>query len=263
MSLNDQLKAAKRIQPREQGSSIYAGRLNSDDPARYYKLNLKRSSNINLSLTGLTNNADLTLLNRKGKQLSRSKQAGNADESITRTVPKGTYYVRVANKNGNTRYRLSLSLGNSGMSLIAPKAAQPANLKSLVQQIVALTNVQRQQHGLRPVKLNSVLSGTAQAHTEDMAFNDFFAHTGSNGSSASQRLIRAGYHYAFAAENIAGGYSTPAATVQAWMNSPGHRANILNPNMREVGVGFYFLQNDTGSNNYRYYWTQDFGTAVR
>ena len=54
--------------------------------------------------------------------------------------------------------------------------------------------------------------------------------------------------------------STPEAVVTGWMNSPGHRVNILNPRLKEIGVGYYFLADDTGKVNYRHYWTQVFAT---
>lgn len=62
-------------------------------------------------------------------------------------------------------------------------------------------------------------------------------------------------------ENIAAGYSTPEAVVEGWKNSSGHRANLLNPNFTELGVGYYYLANDTGSVNYNRYWTQVFGSG--
>jgi uncharacterized protein YkwD len=93
-----------------------------------------------------------------------------------------------------------------------------------------------------------------------MAQNDFFSHTGSDGSSFTDRLIRAGYTFSAAAENIAAGTTTPERTVDGWMNSEGHRRNILNCELREIGVGYAYLENDTGSVNYHHYWTQDFGT---
>lgn len=93
-----------------------------------------------------------------------------------------------------------------------------------------------------------------------MAHNDFFGHTGSNGSSATDRISTTGYDYQTSAENVAAGYSSAAAVVEGWMNSPSHRANILNPNVTQMGLGYYYLANDTGSLDYQHYWTQVFGT---
>lgn len=127
-------------------------------------------------------------------------------------------------------------------------------------EVVALTNQHRTAAGCAPLTINGRLMAAAQLHSEDMALRDFFSHTGSNGSSPWERMRAQGYTFSRAAENIAAGYSTPASVVEGWMSSSGHRANILNCNLREIGVGYYHLANDTGSVNYRHYWTQDFGT---
>lgn len=74
-------------------------------------------------------------------------------------------------------------------------------------------------------QLNVLLSRAAQKHSASMAYQDFFNHTGADGSSPFDRIINEGYRYS-AAENIAAGQSTPEAVLRSWMNSPGHRANF-------------------------------------
>lgn len=254
---NQNLKAAKKLVLSQEGSKFYTGKVGENKSERLYKLRVSRSSNIGLSMTGLKSDANLELLNRQGKVLGRSAQKGRMNESITETIGKGVYYVRVSQRRGNTRYRLGLSV-DSGASAGASATVVPTN--SWVQQVFDLTNSYRQQAGLAPLRLNAKLNTAAQAHSVDMALNDFFSHIGSDGSTVYNRMNGAGYDYNLAAENIVAGYATPKSAVQAWMNSPGHRANILHPNLQEIGIGFYFLSNDSGSNNYRYYWTQDFGT---
>jgi len=93
----------------------------------------------------------------------------------------------------------------------------------------------------------------ARKHSKDMVVNNFFSHTGSNGSTPWQRINSAGYVYTAAAENIAGGQATPAAVVDGWMKSSGHCANIMNPNLKHLGTGYY------AGGAYGHYWTQDFG----
>ena len=107
---------------------------------------------------------------------------------------------------------------------------------------------------------NEKLVAAARGHSNDMAINDFFSHTGSDGSSPWDRIERQGYSLASGGENIAAGYSTPASVMDGWMNSPGHRANILNCGFTEIGIGYAYLADDTGSVNYHHYWTQDFAT---
>lgn len=102
--------------------------------------------------------------------------------------------------------------------------------------------------------LDSRLRCAARKHSKDMGANNFFSHTGSNGSTPFQRMTSAGYTYSYAGENIAAGYSTPSATVTGWMNSTGHCNNIMNGNYKHLGVGYY-----RSASGYGHYWTQDFG----
>jgi uncharacterized protein YkwD len=127
---------------------------------------------------------------------------------------------------------------------------------SFQQQILSLVNVERSKAGLQPVTLNSKLNQAAQNHTNDMISKGYFSHTSPSGGTMKSRVDAVGYVYSTIGENIAAGSSTASATMTQWMNSPGHKANILNPKFRELGVG-YGPSND----QYRYYWTQVFGTA--
>jgi hypothetical protein len=131
-----------------------------------------------------------------------------------------------------------------------------------INQVLELTNIERAKAGLKPLKLNSQLLNAAQDHSKDMAQDDFFSHTGVDGSSVSDRVQDNGYQYSTVGENIAAGQRTAAEVVEGWMNSPGHRANILNANYTEIGIGYVYLENDTGSVNYNHYWTQVFGTPL-
>jgi uncharacterized protein YkwD len=106
--------------------------------------------------------------------------------------------------------------------------------------------------------LDARLQCAARKHSKDMATKNFFSHTGSDGSSFGTRLKSAGYTFRTAGENIAAGQSTPAAVVDAWMNSSGHCNNIMNPSLKNLGVGYFF----SGTASFKHYWTQDFGTVL-
>jgi len=127
-------------------------------------------------------------------------------------------------------------------------------LPPLAQQVVDLTNAYRVAAGCAPLAVSPQLTAAAAAHSQDMAQNNFFSHTGSDGSSPWDRIKRTGYSYRSAAENIAAGYRTAGDVVQGWYNSPGHRQNMLNCDLREIGVAYA----DGGS--YGRYWTQVFAT---
>jgi uncharacterized protein YkwD len=121
-------------------------------------------------------------------------------------------------------------------------------------EVVKLTNDQRVANGCKALRVDSRLTTAARAHSADMVSQNFFSHTGSSGSNFVAREVAAGYPQRGAsAENIAWGYRSPKDVVTGWMNSPGHRANILNCGSIAVGVGVVY--NAAGAP----YWTQDFG----
>ena len=132
----------------------------------------------------------------------------------------------------------------------------------LINRVVELTNIERSKVGLQPVTLDLQLADAAQNHSDDMASDDFFSHTGADGSTPVTRIADRGYDYAAAGENIAAGQTRAEQVVEGWMNSPGHRANILNESFTEIGIGYTYLANDTGSVNYNHYWTQVFGKPL-
>lgn len=97
-------------------------------------------------------------------------------------------------------------------------------------------NAERCSRGLAPLAMNLSLFNAARRHTNDMTRNSFVSHTGSDGTLPWDRFTQAGYNWTTAAENIAGGYTTAADVFSAWMSSSGHRANMLDSSMREMGV---------------------------
>lgn len=115
--------------------------------------------------------------------------------------------------------------------------------------VVALVNEQRRAYGLAPVELSEELCVKARVKSQDMAQNRYFDHNSPTYGSPFDMMRALGVTYRYAGENIAMGYSTPEAVVNAWMNSEGHRANILNANYRTLGVGYVAAGN---------YWTQWF-----
>ncbi|MFD5825411.1 CAP domain-containing protein [Lentzea sp. NPDC060358] len=140
---------------------------------------------------------------------------------------------------------------------VAAVLAPPATAATFQEDVIARTNAERAKAGCPALKANPALGTAAQRHSEDMAARNFFSHNGSDGSNFVARMERAGYtRWTRAAENIAAGQQTPADVVRTWMNSAGHRANILNCALLDIGVGHQYTQGTT----YGHYWTQDFGT---
>lgn len=137
-----------------------------------------------------------------------------------------------------------------------PPATNPPGNQGVEQQILDLVNNERSASGCGALSLNGTLNAVADAHSEDMAANDYFDHTNQHGQSPFDRISAAGYQYGTAGENIAVGYRDAAAVMEGWMNSPGHRRNILNCSFTQLGVGFAQASGGRGS----IYWTQVFAT---
>jgi RNA polymerase sigma factor (sigma-70 family) len=129
--------------------------------------------------------------------------------------------------------------------------AQPAPTGT-VAQVVALVNEERAAAGCAPLTEDPQLNQAAQGHSEDMAARGFFDHTNPDGADPGRRTTAAGYAWSTYGENIARGQQTPEAVMESWMNSPGHRANILNCSFEDIGVGVH-----DGSGGP--WWTQNFG----
>ncbi|HZG92233.1 MAG TPA: CAP domain-containing protein [Pseudonocardia sp.] len=123
-----------------------------------------------------------------------------------------------------------------------------------VPEVVAATNAERARHGLRALTVDVRLTAAAQAHSEDMVRRAFFAHHNPDGAQVWDRALAAGYHYRKVAENIAAGQRTAAEVVRGWLDSPGHRANILDGELTQIGVGHAL------GGGYGVTWTQLFAT---
>ncbi|KAG7381556.1 hypothetical protein PHYBOEH_010874 [Phytophthora boehmeriae] len=117
-------------------------------------------------------------------------------------------------------------------------------------------NAYRAQNGLSALTIDYRLVAAAQLHSQDQANQCTMTHAGSNGSKMVDRIKAQNYNYNVAAENVAAGQTSVESVMTSWWNSPGHRANILNKNV--VNVGFALAKNN-GCSNYATYWTQDFG----
>ncbi|MFI5669463.1 CAP domain-containing protein [Streptomyces sp. NPDC051704] len=133
-----------------------------------------------------------------------------------------------------------------------PPAAPTGGASGPAAEVVALVNKERAKVGCSALTVNPKLTAAALNHSQDMASHSNMSHTGSDGSDPGERITRSGFAWTTYGENVAYGYSTPEQVMTGWMNSPGHRENILNCAFKEIGVGL--AQPNS-------YWTQDFGTA--
>lgn len=104
-----------------------------------------------------------------------------------------------------------------------------------LEQLLAATNTQRVANGLQPLALNQALSNAASKKAADMLTKDYWAHVGPQGETPWDFIISSGYKYSVAGENLAKNFQDSSGVVQAWMNSPSHRDNMLKPSYREIG----------------------------
>jgi uncharacterized protein YkwD len=159
-------------------------------------------------------------------------------------------------EHAGTPYAVLLGLLSAEQSGVASPSA-PA-MPDLLAQVIDRVNAERAAAGCPALVSNDALMQIAQAHSQDMASHDIFRHEGSDGRTPFQRMEDVGYHFRRAAENVAAGVRSAADVVDLWMNSPGHRANILDCQLRETGVGY--VEDPGDPLKYGSYWTQDFGT---
>ncbi len=187
--------------------------------------------------------------------LSASLLAPGAQAALTHTVVRGDTMWKLA-----VRYEV----GTSEIITANPQVANPdliypgdklnipqldRTVLSYEEEVVRLVNDIRRQNGLGTLTLNWELSRVARYKSQDMVDKRYFSHTSPTYGSPFQMMQAFGISYRMAGENIAYGYSTPQQVVNAWMNSEGHRKNILNAGFTQIGVG-YVPQG--------HYWTQMF-----
>jgi uncharacterized YkwD family protein len=134
----------------------------------------------------------------------------------------------------------------------APQPTTPqatSTLSAYEQKVVDLTNQERAKNGLPALKVDLTLSKMAHEKSRDMSANSYFSHTSPTYGSPFDMMKKYGITYRSAGENIAMGQRTPEEVVKGWMNSEGHRKNILSRNFNYIGVGYVSQGN---------YWTQEF-----
>jgi uncharacterized protein YkwD len=150
---------------------------------------------------------------------------------------------------------LDQSLSSGGLRTavrLDPPKPQPQP-PSPIRQVLDLVNAERAARGLPAMVADQRLDLAAQRHSEDQASMRRMSHTGSDGSTLAQRIDRVGFPWRSAAENVAYGYASAAAVMTGWMNSTGHRLNILSSNTH-IGVGLAYTADGVP------YWTQVFAT---
>lgn len=178
-----------------------------------------------------------------------------ASAATTYTVQAGDTMWKIASKHkvGTSEIiTANPSIKNPHMIYPGQKLNIPTvstNVTNAEAEVIRLVNIERQNAGLKPLTQNWELSRVARIKSQDMMKNNYFAHNSPTYGTPFNMMKDFGITYKSAGENIAKGQTTSAAVMKAWMNSPGHRANILNSNFTQIGVGY-----EPNGN----YWTQQF-----
>ncbi len=149
----------------------------------------------------------------------------NGTGSATTTTPNNSNNT-TTNNNSNSNSSSNLTTSQNNVNT------------SMAQQILTLVNAERAKAGVDPLTLSTEVSSVAQVKSDDMAKNGYFDHNSPTYGSPFDMLSEFGVSYRTAGENIAKGQQTPEAVMKAWMNSSGHKANILSPNFKQLGVGY-------------------------
>ncbi|MFJ3176751.1 sigma-70 family RNA polymerase sigma factor [Streptomyces roseus] len=189
--------------------------------------------------------------------------AGAGRLSPSPASPSGSSSTSAPPAASDSRFSLASSsstplLPRTQSNPLAPRAATPTAEvapSATASQVIALVNKERAAAGCGPLKEDVQLRDSAQGHSDDMAQRDYFSHSDPDGGDPGARTTAAKYHWSAYGENIARGQQTPASVMASWMNSPGHRANILNCSFKDIGVGVH--QGPGGP-----WWTQDFGARL-
>ena len=187
--------------------------------------------------------------------LAASVLMTTASAASTHTVVKGDTMWKIA-----VKYEVGLSeIKDANPQISNPDLIYPGQVlniptkdqtvSSYEQEVIRLVNEERAKYGLDPLTYDWELSRVARYKSQDMKDNNYFSHTSPTYGSPFQMMKTFGITYKSAGENIARGQKTPAAVVNAWMNSSGHRANILSTSYTHIGVGYVADGN---------YWTQMF-----
>ena len=173
--------------------------------------------------------------------------------AATYTVKSGDTLWKIASKNQigvSELIALNPHLKNPDMIYVGDQITIPENeQQSIEEQVVSLVNKERAKEGLAPLTIDWELARVAKYKSQDMHDKNYFSHTSPTYGSPFDMMKKFGISYKSAGENIAKGQTTAEQVMQGWMNSPGHRANIMDAKYTHIGVGYVKEGN---------YWTQMF-----
>ncbi len=208
---------------------------------QFYNLN---EDQINALIKQFSGNVDVNKL--LSSLEANSATAANKQTESTKAPAKTTATPAEKTKTNTAKQQTNTT---SKPQQTTSTTQATSSVSAFEKQVVELTNAERAKNGLPALTLDTNLSKVARAKSEDMSKNNYFDHTSPTYGSPFDMMKQFGISYKAAGENIAKGQTTPEQVVKAWMNSEGHRANILSDKFTHIGVGYVANGN---------YWTQQF-----
>ncbi len=209
----------------------------------------------NTNIAGTLNNQQININSIKDKLNDILKSYScNLPTKITgkSTLNNGSASTPVTSKTTTAKPSTDTKKPASTNNSTPATSTTTGDYSAFQKKVVELVNAERAKAGLKPLKMNTELSKVATLKSQDMAKNNYFSHTSPTYGSPFDMMKKFGISYKTAGENIAMGQTTPEQVMNGWMNSSGHRANILKASFTEIGVGI--AKNSSG----RLYWTQQF-----
>ena len=211
------------------------------------KQGVEETNNTNRNTNGNANgNTNRNNNTGTGNSNSGSNSSGNSNSNggSTGSNSSGSNSGNSNSGSGNS------SSGNNTTESTTEAVANSYYMDSYAEQVLTIVNERRAEQGLAPLTMNYTVVSAAKVRAAELTQS--FSHTRPNGTSCFTVLDEVGVDYWTAGENIALGYSSPEGVMNAWMNSEGHRANIMNPNYTQIGIACYY------DSNSGYNWVQCF-----
>ncbi|RUT35620.1 serine protease [Paenibacillus zeisoli] len=171
-------------------------------------------------------------LNRQGSAQAR-QGTGNQTQTNTKTNTQTTQTNTTQDNTKSAQTNTNTTQNNTNTDQVSNSKAAYAD------QVVALVNQERAKAGVKPLAADKALAAMTLDKAKDMYSKGYFDHNSPTYGSPFDMMSAYGIHYTYAGENIAKGQQNPAEVMKAWMNSPGHKQNILSPNYTKIGVAYY------------------------
>jgi len=210
--------------------------------------NTKNNSNSNQGSKNSNTSQNNNKTNNNNNNNNQNKPENPVNSEPTKQTPKESENRTTTPQQPQ---KPTESSTNPSTSTEKPNNSNVSQSSSVEKEVARLVNLERQKVGLAPLTFSEEISKVARLKSQDMADKNYFSHTSPTYGDPFQMMKTFGIKYGYAGENIAKGYRDAQSVMNGWMNSSGHKANILNSNFKKIGVGYVQANGTT-------YWTQMF-----